>query len=201
MVPSWGSTCLRLAGSHLPLVWLPVTPVFPSTPRNSYTGTEQQVASKKGWLEISKGWGGARQVHGTVPGKNESQARPGLAGPASLMAVACPTQVLSTFALSCPTTPTDPDEQGVLPSRSPRFSGMGGGCVTGHKILKLLVMEAASRASEMEGRERGTEECEKMEGTLDKRPQEVPQGRGSGSSLELTTISFTTISSATTFLA
>lgn len=175
MIPSLGSTCPRLAGSHLTLAWLPVTLVSPSIPRNSYTGTAQQVASKKGWLEIRKGWGGARQVHGTVPGKNESQARPGLAGPASLMAVACPTQVLSTFApSSCPTAPTDLDEQGILPSRSPRFNGMGGGCVMGHKILKLLVMEAASRASETEGRERGTEEYEKMEGTLDRHPQEVP---------------------------
>lgn len=78
MVPSLGRTCLSLAGSHLPLVWLRVTPVCPSTPRNAYTGTAQ-VAFTKGWLEIGKGWGGARHVHGTVPSKNGSQARPGLA--------------------------------------------------------------------------------------------------------------------------
>lgn len=84
-------------------------------------------------------------MHGTVPGQNGSQARPGLAGPASLMAVACPTEVLSNLTpSSCPTAPTNLDKQGVLPSRSPRCNGMGvcvgRGCHWDTKILMLLAM-------------------------------------------------------------
>jgi hypothetical protein len=127
--PAPQTRCLWTAWSsrlHLPLVWLPATLVFPSTPRDAYTGTTQQVAFTKGWHSAWQDW---------IPGK----ARAG--SPENLMAVACPTQVLSTFApSSCPTTSTDPGEQGVLPSRSPRSNGMGGGCVKGHKILKLLAL-------------------------------------------------------------
>lgn len=93
-------------------MWFPGTPVFSSTPRNSYTGTEQPVAFKKGLLKIRKGWGGARQVHGTVLGK----ARAGRSSKPNGMA--CPTQVLSTFTpSSCPTTPIDLDEQGVCSAK------------------------------------------------------------------------------------
>lgn len=101
----------------------PPPPGAPSPARHS-----SWLSRKAGW-RLGKAGEGLGMCVAQGPGQNGSQARPGLADAASLMAVSCPTEVLSTLPpSSCPTAPTDLDKQGILPSRSPRFTGMGGGC-------------------------------------------------------------------------